>query len=132
MGCTVDNSESRAFRDARRHKRVPARLPVAFGVETLDHRAVAENISLGGVYLNTSEILTSGTRITMKIEFPQGPVWHRGEVVWAIAAPKYGQHTVCGMGVRFFDATPEWLVLFSSLEGACDPAQDERDDVTMG
>ena len=42
-----------------------------------------------GLYLNTNEGAKPGTRLTLRVEFPDGMFTLRGEVVWAIQAPEH-------------------------------------------
>ncbi len=103
------NQDEGAGGARRRHPRIPARLTVRFGVAETDREAPAENISEGGLYLNTNEVFPAGTQLTLRIGFPSGPVWLRGEVVWAIKVPASRRDSmICGMGVQFVDTRPDW------------------------
>jgi hypothetical protein len=98
---------------ARQHERVRARLRVSYGVGTVDCQSHAESISEGGLYINTNEILKVGTRLILRIEFPQRAVCHRAEVTWAIRVPEHlREQMVCGMGITFIDPDPQWPQFF--------------------
>jgi Tfp pilus assembly protein PilZ len=86
---------------------------VTFGIDRLDRRAIAENISEGGLYLNTNEVAKPGTKLILRIEFPEGAVSLRGDVVWAIQVPEHERERfMCGMGIRFLEPSPEWEAVF--------------------
>jgi uncharacterized protein (TIGR02266 family) len=95
---------------ARRHDRVRVRVPVRYGIESADHSGFAESISEGGLYINTNDVLKVGTRLILRIEFPDRTVSQLGEVAWAITVPEHLRDSmVCGMGVSFTHVDPGWL-----------------------
>jgi hypothetical protein len=54
-----------------------------------------------------------GTRLVVRIEFPERAVCHRGEVTWAIRVPEHlRDQMVCGMGISFIDPDPQWPLFF--------------------
>ena len=104
---------------ARRHDRVHTRLRVAYGEAAFERVDHAESISEGGLYIDTNEVLRVGTRLIVRIEFPNRTVCHRGEVTWAIRVPEHLQEQmVCGMGVTFIDPDPQWPVFFRNWKSA--------------
>lgn len=97
----------------RRHDRVHARLPVAYGVDEIDRQSYAESISEGGLYIHTNDVLKVGTRLIVRIEFPERAVCHRAEVTWAIHVPEHlREQMVYGMGLTFIDPDPQWPEFF--------------------
>jgi len=101
----------------RRHRRIRARLHVTYRVGTEEHKDYAESISEGGLYVNTNEVLEVGTRLVVRIDFPDHAVSHLAEVVWAIRVPEHLRHQmVCGMGLSFIDPDPQWVEFFSRWE----------------
>ena len=74
---------------ARRHDRIRTRLCVSYGTESAEKSGFAESIAEGGLYINTNEVYKVGTRLFVRIEFPDRAVCHRGEVVWAIQVPEH-------------------------------------------
>jgi len=99
---------------ARLHDRVETRLRVTFGVGSIDRESRAESISEGGLYINTNDVLKVGTRLIVRIEFPERAVCHRGEVTWAIQVPEHlRDKMVCGMGISFIDPDPQWPKFFN-------------------
>jgi len=98
---------------ARRHDRVRTRLRVIYGTGAEECSSLAESISEGGLYINTNDVLKVGTRLVLRIEFPEHTVFHRGEVTWAIRVPEHlRDQMVCGMGVSFIDPDPQWPEFF--------------------
>jgi len=86
---------------------------VRYGYVTIDRAAVAENVSEGGLYIRTNQVLPVGSQIAMEIEFPGRTVAQTGEVLWAIRVPEHMASTlICGMGVRFVDTVPDWTDFF--------------------
>lgn len=97
----------------RQHDRVRSRLPVSYGVSATDSRSHAESISEGGLYINTNEVFKVGTRLIVRIEFPDRAVCHQAEVTWAIQVPEHlREQMVCGMGLTFVDPDPQWPEFF--------------------
>ena len=101
--------------ERRRHERVPTTLEARYGTHGFDLVGPLENISLSGVCIRTNDIFPAGTRIRIKIEFPDRKIVHTGEVMWAIKVPERDKETMmCGMGVQFVDPGAEWAEFFAS------------------
>ena len=99
----------------RRHERVRARLNVFYGIGAPEFEAMAESISIGGVFLNTNNVLKVGSRVIVQIKFPERSVCHCGEVTWAIRVPEHQRESlVCGMGISFVDPDPSWATFFKA------------------
>ena len=89
------------------------KLRVEFGTDAYEREALAETLSEGGVYINTNEVYRSGTRLRVRIEFPDRTVHHSAEVVWAIRVPEHQRAAMmCGMGLSFLDPDPGWAAFF--------------------
>lgn len=98
---------------ARQRDRVRARLRVGYGVGSIDRQSYAESISEGGLCINTNDVLKVGTRLIVRIEFPERAVCHRAEVTWAIHVPEHlRDQMVYGMGLTFIDPDPQWPAFF--------------------
>lgn len=64
--------------------------------------------------INTNDVLEVGTRLIVRIEFPERAVRHRAEVTWAIRVPEHlRKQMVCGMGLSFIDPDPQWPEFFA-------------------
>ena len=121
-----------ARRRSRHHGRVRTRLWVSYGIDSIDSAGCAESVSEGGLHINTNDVLGVGTRLVLRIEFPDRTVLRHGEVTWAIRVPEHlRDEMVCGMGIRFLDPDPEWLEFFrgwrNSLASSPAPALDRWD-----
>ncbi len=104
---------------SRRHGRVRAPLWVSYGIDSIDSAGCAESVSEGGLHINTNDVLGVGTRLLLRIEFPDRAVMQQGEVTWAIRVPDHlCDEMVCGMGIRFLDPDPDWLDFFRGWRGA--------------
>ena len=96
-------------------------------MRSIDSAGCAEDISEGGLHVNTRDVLETGTRLALRIELPDRTVVRQGEVMWAIRIPEHRPDgMVCGMGIRFLDADPDWLEFFRawriSLRGSGPPS----------
>lgn len=97
----------------RRDERVRIRLRVQYGMGAIDREGFAESISASGLYIATNDVFKVGTRLVLRVEFPERAVCHAGEVTWAIRVPEHLQdRMVCGMGVAFVDPDPQWQGFF--------------------
>jgi hypothetical protein len=106
-------SATQTFATARRHGRIRRRLPVSYGREAPEQDGFAESISEGGLHIPTAEPEKVGTRLILRLEFPHGTIYLRGEVVWAIRAPEgLRDSMVHGMGIGFVDPDPQWRSFF--------------------
>ena len=106
---------------ARRHRRIRSRLRLAYGVGVDEHTDYAESISEGGLYVNTNAVLKVGTRLVVRIEFPDRAVCHQAEVTWAIRVPEHlRDQMVCGMGLSFIDPDPQWPEFFARWRARLD------------
>jgi uncharacterized protein (TIGR02266 family) len=85
---------------ARKHRRIPVNMPVAWTVREERSRlaAVVEDIGAGGAFLRTAEQRPVGTPVVVEITPPGGaaPLAVEGRVAWARA-----QHGHEGLGVEF-------------------------------
>lgn len=91
--------------DRRREKRWPRVLDVRYqkrGEEDELRRAVATNISKGGMFIRTPAVFPSGTRVRVEVVHARHGFMVEGIVVRALRTPSHLQ-TVrpSGMGIRF-------------------------------
>ena len=80
--------------DRRTAPRKPCSLAMYFGIEDRIIKGLIKNVSITGVFIETSELLSIGKEITMTL-WPanqEDPIEAKGEIVWS--GPK-------GVGVRF-------------------------------
>lgn len=103
----------------KRSERIRVRIRVRYGLSAADREGFAENVSEGGIYINTNQVFKVGSRLLLRIEFLERVVRQRGEVVWAIQVPEHLRGSmVCGMGISFTDTDPEWLSFFRRWKAA--------------
>ena len=95
------SNKAKGFKEKREYPRKACSTPIGYAALDKNHTAIIENISDGGVFLDTLDSFDIGHDIAMKIQLSreQQPIMIIGEVVWN--SPR-------GMGVRFkmgFDAS---------------------------
>ncbi|MDD5218688.1 MAG: PilZ domain-containing protein [Candidatus Omnitrophica bacterium] len=111
-------------RPLRKHARVLVMMSTQYD-RSKNTVVFTENISMGGVFLETGDILASGTKVklwlTLGGRFPE-PVQINGKVIWS--RKKFaGHHTgnkSPGMGIAFEGCSPKGLKIlkefFESVE----------------
>jgi uncharacterized protein (TIGR02266 family) len=88
--------------ERRRHPRVKLRIEVSYQkMDSYLHR-FTENISEGGCFVETDEVLPPRTEVPLEFSFPNHakPVEIIGEVVWVVE----GSHS--GMGIQYKKISP--------------------------
>ena len=89
------------------HREFP-RVPVSGTVRTWEWNRVSQaqavEISGGGMFVKTREVLPEGTHLTVRLEVPgKGGLTVLGQVVRTV---KGGVLAAAGMGIRFLDLLP--------------------------
>lgn len=89
--------------ERRRDRRWPRQLDAKFWrPNEKPHRAVATNISLSGIFLRTSSVLPSGTRVRLEVFHQRVGASFEAVVVRALKTPSHLQMVrPSGMGLRF-------------------------------
>lgn len=96
--------------DRRKHRRVKRRVQVEFGVDELDQKGVATDISLGGLYIEARRLPELGTLLHIHVLDHARHFYVEGEVVRLRKVdPKLRRVESEGMGIRF--RSPAELVL---------------------
>jgi uncharacterized protein (TIGR02266 family) len=88
--------------ERRRHPRVKLRIEVSYQkMDSYLHR-FTENISEGGCFVETDEVLPPRTQVPLEFSFPNHPkpLEIIGEVVWVVE----GSHS--GMGIQYKKISP--------------------------
>ena len=93
-----------AVADRRESLRVPTRLGASFATVGEIRRSLMTNLSCGGVFIRTEELVDVGTRLELCIHIDESgeDIRVRAEVVSHNVGPSFGsgEH---GMGMRFLD-----------------------------
>lgn len=99
---------TRATPARRRHHRIEVRVPVAYTGPHEFISAESSNVSAGGMFVATSDLLTPGRSVSLRLQLPDdGDVLVPAIVAWRRDAPS--EEGPAGFGVRFvdLDATAE-------------------------
>lgn len=102
--------------DHRSHPRVSLSFNIRYGTpEGNRFESIAGGIGIGGLFIESTSPLPSGTKVIMELSLPsQSQTWltAKGEVAWV--CPKADQYTFSpGMGVRFTELpqdTRTWIL----------------------
>ena len=87
--------------ERRRHRRVP--ISVIIDYETADQffRDYALNLSLGGIYVRTSEVFPVGSRLKIHFSFPEYDDFIDGWATVVRVDDEEGEEGVPGMAIQF-------------------------------
>lgn len=107
---------------SRRHRRIPTSIPVRIStIESLRDpwtgrayfRASQEtcaNLSRGGVFVRTTELLDPGRRVLLELQLPNGSqVEAVGRVAWTKRSLASGDQPDTGVGVEFLGGASDQL-----------------------
>lgn len=94
----------------RKQNRARKRLMVRYGVETPDHTAFTQNLSEGGMYVTTNDVLSPGTELTLEVQTDEGTFALRGVIAWVKRVPANLAHLLhAGMGIQLTQPPREWI-----------------------
>jgi uncharacterized protein (TIGR02266 family) len=115
---------------ARATPRLQTRMLLRYGAENRHQlHDYSVNLSVGGLFLETSEILPADSLLTLEFLVPGGgaPITAKGRVTWVNPADgPVNPELPAGFGIRFLDLEPgdEWLIRnFLQSERTHQPAQ---------
>ncbi len=93
-------------REKRRYLRVATKLPLHFEAQDQAIDAETRNLSRGGVFVQTDELLPVGTKVSLKWKLPQSEtvIMATAVVVWCSTGKRGAPR---GMGLRFVDLSSE-------------------------
>jgi uncharacterized protein (TIGR02266 family) len=98
-------------KERRKHPRVKLRIEVSYQkMDSYLHR-FTENISEGGCFVETNEVLPPRTEVPLEFSFPNyaRPLVVIGEVVWVVE----GTHS--GMGIQYKKIPPDAKKVFKEI-----------------
>ncbi len=98
-------------REKRKATRVPASLEVDYSTYTpYDLRRII-NISQGGVYIRTQELLPVGSELEIRFNLPNynRPINSKVKVMWTYRQPSVIEMNSSGMGVQFLQIADQDL-----------------------
>jgi len=122
----------------RRHTRVPADIPVRIStiepdLDPLTGRAYfraslerCSNLSRGGAFIQTTELLDPGRRVLVELSLPDGgQVEAIGRVAWTQRRLREPGDPYCGVGVEFLGGAAEQLNVLEDFvrRGACEDSR---------
>jgi uncharacterized protein (TIGR02266 family) len=85
--------------------RVPIRAEVGFDTETNFYTGFSEDLSQGGLFVATYDLIPAGTEVTVSFVLPEGhAVTAHGKVAWVRDPPD--RSTTPGLGIRFDALAP--------------------------
>ena len=89
--------------ERRKHPRVKLRIEVSYQKMDSSLHRFTENISEGGCFIETDEVLPPRTEVPLEFSFPNHPepLVITGEVVWVVE----GTHS--GMGIQYKKIPPD-------------------------
>lgn len=92
----------KGIHDRRQDPRLPACLMVRYTSDSLEFTAVATNVSLHGVFVESDILDMKGTRATLQLfDGTMVQLLASGEVVWVVSETM----GIPGMGIRFIELT---------------------------
>lgn len=97
-------------RELRASERTSLEVKVDFELDDMTYTGVTRNISAGGVFVATEELLRVGDRIRLKFTLPgtSRQLTVQTEVRWTRAAKSPpDEHTPAGMGLQFLNPSAE-------------------------
>lgn len=92
--------------EARAHERVALEMEVSFATETHFFTGLSRDVSSGGIFVATYRPLRVGTRVSLSIALPDGPLNASGVVRWTRDA---SEGSTPGFGVSFEGLSGEVL-----------------------
>jgi uncharacterized protein (TIGR02266 family) len=94
----------------RKQNRARKRLLVRYGEETPDQKAFTQNLSEGGMYVKTNDVLPPGTELTLEIQTDEGTFLLQGVIAWVKRVPANLAHLLpAGMGIQLTQPPRAWI-----------------------
>jgi len=104
----TDQAQVKVGTERRAHARATLKTSVHFGSESNFYTGFTQDISAGGLFVATHNVVPMGTVIDLEFSIPDEgpPITVQGEVRWAA---EYNPASDCspGLGLRFIDLKEE-------------------------
>jgi uncharacterized protein (TIGR02266 family) len=104
----ADPAQAKVGTDRRAHTRATLKTSVHFGSESNFYTGFTQDVSAGGLFVATHNVVPMGTVIDLVFSIPDKgpPITVQGEVRWAA---EYNPSSDCspGLGLRFVDLPEE-------------------------
>ncbi len=110
--------KGKVHHDKRKYPRLEIKLKVSF--RTMDEflQGYTRNISSGGIFLKTNQLLDPNAEIDLVMNFPNGLGDHRvrGKVtrLMSLSHPSDSTKQVYGAGIRFLNPSPELIQIIEN------------------
>ena len=106
-------------RERRKYPRIEARIKVTFPTVEELIQEYTRNISSGGIFLKTDQLLDPNAVIDLTIQFPEGlgvfTVQGKVARLMVLSHPTEPGQQLFGAGIRFVDPSPEMLRAIEQL-----------------
>ena len=101
---------TKSWASRRSTQRSHKRLMVRYGMETANRTAFTQNLSDGGMYVKTNNVLPPGTELVVEVQTDDGTFILRGVIAWAKRVPANLAHLLhAGMGIQLIDPPRSWV-----------------------
>lgn len=101
------------MREARRSERETGVFELRFGREKADRAGRTANLSLGGMFVVTSDPLGAGSLVRLSVQLGKFSVPLSGRVVWV--RPRIADGPLPGMGIELLNVPPMYRRFIATL-----------------
>lgn len=100
--------EEKSMVEKRKHERITCQMLINYGTEDSFKSDYIANISGGGIFIQTTSPIKLGSKIMLRLAFPNIPrlIEVEGKVVWINEYIEGGTSTP-GMGIQFMNLSDE-------------------------
>ena len=114
----------------REHQRIDMKTEVTFESETNFYVGWSGDLSAGGIFIATHELMDKGSQIRLRFQLPNGrKVEASGEVMWIKEFNMLHPDQTPGMGVRFLDIDPGDLLTVTAFSKHREPIFYDDEDL---
>jgi len=114
----------------REHQRVDLKSEISFESETNFYVGWSGDISAGGIFIATHELMEKGSVLRLRFQLPNGRRVHAtGEVMWIKEFNMIQPDQTPGMGIRFTDIDPGDLLAVTAFTKRREPIFYDDEDL---